>query len=115
MASHFSTQQVSGHTPSVDEVIAAIARVQHGLVTLIQLLRAGLVHSQITRRVNAGRLHRIHTSVYAVGHADLSREARPLQEGDDEREDGKRRDEGTVSEARAQGREDTRGVAARLL
>ena len=35
------------------------------------------------------------------------RQARPLQQRDDEREDGKRRDKGTVSEARAQGGEDT--------
>jgi predicted transcriptional regulator of viral defense system len=45
-------------------------------VTLIQLLAAGLVSSQITRRVANGRLHRIHTGVYAVGHAELSPEAR---------------------------------------
>jgi predicted transcriptional regulator of viral defense system len=45
-------------------------------VTLIQLLAAGLVHSQITRRVANGRLHRIHTGVYGVGHAELSPEAR---------------------------------------
>jgi hypothetical protein len=76
VASHFSIQQVSGRTPSPDEVIAAFAAAQHGLVTLIQLLAAGLVHSQITRRVASGRLHRVHTGVYAVGHAVLSREAR---------------------------------------
>ena len=70
-------QQAGGqHTPSPDAVIAAIAKRQHGLITLIQLLRAGLVHSQITRRVASGRLHRLHRGVYAVGHADLSSEAR---------------------------------------
>jgi hypothetical protein len=56
-------------------MIAAFAAMQHGLVTLVQLLSAGLVHSQISRRVASGRLHRVHTGVYAVGHEVLSREA----------------------------------------
>jgi very-short-patch-repair endonuclease len=64
--------------PSVDEVIAAFARVQHGLVTLIQLLEAGLTESAISKRVARGALHRVHRTVYSVGHAALSREAKML-------------------------------------
>jgi hypothetical protein len=58
-------------------VIAAIARRQHGLIALLQLLLAGLVRSQISRRVAAGRLHRVHRGVYSVSPV-LSREARWL-------------------------------------
>ena len=64
--------------PSVDAVIAAFARVQHGLVTLVQLLSAGLTQSAIAKRVARGALHRVHRTVYSVGHAALSREAKWL-------------------------------------
>jgi predicted transcriptional regulator of viral defense system len=59
-----------------DAAIAAIAGRQHGLVTASQLLRAGLARPAVTRRVQAGRLHRVGRAVYAVGHASLSQEAR---------------------------------------
>ncbi len=55
-------------------MIAAIAARQHGVITFEQLLKAGLSQSGISRRVKAGRLHRIHKGVYAVGHRGLSRE-----------------------------------------
>lgn len=55
--------------------MAAIARRQHGLITLLQLHAAGLVRSQISRRVAAGRLHRVHRGVYAISPV-LSQEAR---------------------------------------
>ena len=60
------------HTPSPDAVIARIARRQHGVVTLAQLLAAGLSRAAITRRLASGLLHRIHRGVYAVGHTGLS-------------------------------------------
>jgi predicted transcriptional regulator of viral defense system len=44
------------------------------VITFEQLLAAGLSPAGITRRVQAGRLHRIHKGVYAVGHRGLSRE-----------------------------------------
>jgi very-short-patch-repair endonuclease len=59
-----------------DEAIARLAARQHGVVTTPQLTRAGLHPSGITKRISAGRLHRVHRSVYAVGHAGLSNEGK---------------------------------------
>ena len=60
---------------------AAIARVasrQHGLITTRQLLRLGFDDAAIRYRVAAGRLHRVHRGVYAVGHHALTVSARRL-------------------------------------
>lgn len=58
-----------------DLEIAAIANRQHGLVTLAQLERLGMDRRTAAARVRAGRLHRIHRGVFAVGHPCISREA----------------------------------------
>src|SRR3954467_4306351 len=55
----------------VDWVIAALADVQHGVVTRSQLLALGLSSAAIGRRVEAGRLHVLHPGVYAVGDRAL--------------------------------------------
>ena len=56
--------------------ISAIAARQHGVVTIAQLRQAGMSAPAVTRAVAAGKLHRVHRGVYAVGHAGLSREGR---------------------------------------
>ena len=56
--------------------ISAIAAKQHGVVTIAQLRQAGMSAPAVTRAVAAGKLHRVHRGVYAVGHAGLSREGR---------------------------------------
>jgi predicted transcriptional regulator of viral defense system len=60
----------------VDGAIAARAARQHGVITHAQLLDAGLSRSAISRRAKRGQLHRLFPQLYAVGHANLSREAR---------------------------------------
>jgi hypothetical protein len=52
--------------------LALIAERQHGVVTHEQLAAVGIDKSGVTRRVRAGRLHRLHRGVYAVGHRGLS-------------------------------------------
>src|SRR5919106_443341 len=61
---------------NVDAHVAAIAARQHGVITLTQLIEAGLTPSGVRRRLQSGRLHRIHRGVYAVGHPGLSNEGR---------------------------------------
>ena len=57
-----------------DQLIARLASNHHGVVGLDELRAAGLTKDAVKRRVAAGRLHRIHRGVYAVGHAGLSTE-----------------------------------------
>jgi very-short-patch-repair endonuclease len=49
--------------------IAEIAGRQHGVITVGQLAACGVGRASVTRRIRAGRLHRLHRGVYAVGHA----------------------------------------------
>jgi very-short-patch-repair endonuclease/predicted transcriptional regulator of viral defense system len=58
-------------TTPVDRSIAALAARQYGLVTRAQLREMGLGDSAIGKRAEAGRLHRVHHGVYAVGHRVL--------------------------------------------
>jgi very-short-patch-repair endonuclease len=59
-----------------DLVIARIAARQHGVVSTAQLRAARIGHQGIYRRSKAGRLHRLHRGVYAVGHTRLTFEGR---------------------------------------
>ena len=55
----------------VEQELADLARRQHGVVARRQLLALGLRGNSVDRRLDAGRLHRIHAGVYAVGHPIL--------------------------------------------
>jgi very-short-patch-repair endonuclease len=68
--------ELAGSGP--DAAIARLAANQHGVVTAAQIQSASLSPAAITRRLAAGRLHRIHRGVYAVGHRRLSDEGRWL-------------------------------------
>ncbi|HWN72852.1 MAG TPA: type IV toxin-antitoxin system AbiEi family antitoxin domain-containing protein, partial [Solirubrobacterales bacterium] len=65
-----------GKSTTVDVAIGRIARAQHGIVTTKQLVAAGLTRAAISKRVQAGRLYRVHQGIYAVGHDGLNNEAR---------------------------------------
>jgi hypothetical protein len=60
----------------MDVAIALLAARQHGLVSIDQLLTLGLSREAVQRRVTAGRLHRVHQGVYAVGHMRLTQRGR---------------------------------------
>jgi very-short-patch-repair endonuclease len=62
----------------VDHAVATLAAGQYGLVTRAQLAATGLDPRTVDRRLAAGRLHRVHARVYAVGHEAPRREARWL-------------------------------------
>jgi hypothetical protein len=55
-------------------IAATFGAQQHGIVTREQLLRSGVASSTISRWVAAGHLHKLYPGIYAVGHANLSRE-----------------------------------------
>jgi very-short-patch-repair endonuclease len=48
--------------------VAKIAGRQHGVISVRQLREVGLGRNAVTMRVQAGRLHRLHRGVYAVGN-----------------------------------------------
>ena len=56
--------------------MAALARRQHGVVSVMQLRALGLERGAVDWRVRRGRLHRIHRGVYAVGHCRLTSRGR---------------------------------------
>lgn len=56
----------------VDHRIAALARAQHGVAARHQLRSIGVTDRAISHRLAAGRLHRVHRGVFAVGHEALS-------------------------------------------
>jgi very-short-patch-repair endonuclease len=57
---------------AIDRAIVALAARQHGVISLAQLLALGLSERAVHARVAAGRLHRIHQGVYAVGRPDVT-------------------------------------------
>lgn len=57
---------------TADTALAEMAARQHGVVAAAQLHEVGIDKSRVTRMVRAGRLHRLHRGVYAVGHVAAS-------------------------------------------
>jgi predicted transcriptional regulator of viral defense system len=55
-------------TTPADRRLADLAGVQYGVVSTGQLREIGLDRYAVKRRVESGRLHRLHRGVYAVGH-----------------------------------------------
>jgi very-short-patch-repair endonuclease len=67
---------MSPQNGTVEEVLARIARRQHGVVTRKQLLAGGISSDEIRWRLQEGSLIRVHRGVYRVGHKAPSIEAR---------------------------------------
>jgi hypothetical protein len=65
-------------SPPLELGVAELAGRQFGVVSLAQLIELGMSRVGLARRARAGRLHRVHRGVYAVGHARLGREGRRL-------------------------------------
>jgi hypothetical protein len=65
-------------SPPSESELAELATRQWGVVSVGQLRALGFGRAAVTRRVHAGRLHRIHRGVYAVGHTRLGRDGRRL-------------------------------------
>jgi very-short-patch-repair endonuclease len=64
-----------GAQPTADQLLAKLAQRQHGVVSRGQLMRLGVGRAQVRRRLESGRLHKLHRGVYAVGHRPQHREA----------------------------------------
>lgn len=75
-SARFHVVQGLSRTRGDDRPLAALAQRQHGVVSRAQLLERGWTDAEIEWRTGAGRLHHLHTGVYAVGHRLVSREAR---------------------------------------
>jgi hypothetical protein len=60
---------------TVEEVLAALARRAHGIVTRRELVKAGVSREEIRKRMKKGLLIRQYPGVYRVGHAAPSVEA----------------------------------------
>ena len=58
--------------------MAELAKRQFGVVSTAQLFELGYSKAAISRQVTAGRLHPMHQSAYALGHAGISRHGRCL-------------------------------------
>jgi very-short-patch-repair endonuclease len=65
-------------TTPLDVRLAQVAGRQYGVVSRRQLLAMGFDRGGIERRLDAGRLHRLHRGVYAVGHTIVNRDGRYL-------------------------------------
>jgi very-short-patch-repair endonuclease/predicted transcriptional regulator of viral defense system len=61
-----------------DRAVAEVAAAQYGVIARGQLAALGLGFGAIDHRLTAGRLHRLHRGVYAVGHTALVPLAREL-------------------------------------
>jgi very-short-patch-repair endonuclease len=67
---------VANKGANADRLIASVAGRQHGVISTRQPEAAGLSRPAIQKRLAAGRLHRLHRGVFAVGHTRLSFEGR---------------------------------------
>jgi very-short-patch-repair endonuclease len=65
-----------GSPHHAERILGALAAKQHGVVARRQLVERGFTVRAIERRLEQGRLHRIHRGIYAVGHSLLTQRGR---------------------------------------
>jgi hypothetical protein len=61
---------------TIEQIIARIAEVQHGIVTWAEMRAAEISEKEILHRIRIGLLVRVYRGVYSVGHRPLTVEAR---------------------------------------
>src|SRR5215210_377307 len=61
-------------SPRADREVARLAARQHGVLSVDELRACGLSLDAISVRAGNGRLHPLHLGVYAVGHANVTRD-----------------------------------------
>jgi hypothetical protein len=69
---------VAPKVSTVEATLAELATRSHGVVTRVQLLRAGITGDEIRHRLSLGALLREHGGIYRVGHRAPNVEARYL-------------------------------------
>jgi hypothetical protein len=70
--------KTSAYRRKSDPLVAQRAAEAWGVLSLGELFDCGLTEAAVGRRVAAGRLHRVYSGVYAVGHAGITPEGRWL-------------------------------------
>lgn len=70
------SREMDGKSAKADRAVAQIAERQHGVISICQLRAAGVSEDAARARVQAGRLHRLHRGIYAVGHSGISAHGR---------------------------------------
>src|SRR3954449_3290172 len=61
-----------------DQAVARLAAEEWGVLSMNELRACGLSQQAVADRANAGRFHRQHHGVYAIGHPNLPLEGRFL-------------------------------------
>ena len=64
-------RETQAHLAFLDQALAELARVQHGVMALYQLCELGLTAAGVRYRAATGRLHRIHQGVYSLVPREL--------------------------------------------
>src|SRR4051812_4667214 len=67
--------RMGAKSPTAEQVLARLARRAHGIVTVEEMIRAGLTRREVARRAEKGLLIRQYHGVYRVGHAAPSVDA----------------------------------------
>jgi Protein of unknown function (DUF559) len=68
--------QAPQNAEQIDQAMARLATLQHGVVARWQLLDLGMTAHMVKGRIRHGALHVVHRGIYAVGHRDMTQERR---------------------------------------